>query len=613
MKRIELRPINISRSIFLLLAFMMFLLFAQSYKPESKEISAKEILGNPKYQAFSYGGYRGKARDEVPTVKELEGDMKILAAMGVKLLRTYNTQQYVHTANLLKAIRNLKNVDPNFEMYLMLGTWIECDGAWTASADHTRGNTLNNIAEIETAIAMANEYPDIVKVIAVGNEAMVKWAVNYFVTPNVILDWVTYLQKLKKQGELSRDLWITSSDNYESWGGGAENYRTDDLAALINAVDFVSLHTYPFHDSHYNPSFWAVPEGQEDLLDLEKTEMAMIRAKNYAKFQYKGALDYMTSIGVDKPIHIGETGWATIASTSYGPTGSHAADEYKQKLYYEAMREWTDSAGMTCFYFEAFDEQWKDSGDPLGSENHFGLINLHGQAKYALWDMVDKCIFEGLTRNGQAITKTYFGDESKLLSQLMPPKPLSEIGLLQTIHTNKNHKAGDLVTESTYLVLKGSMESKIDPNSTYPSAPLKLNVWEGTCEMFLSAEGELTVTTGTGNWWGGALEIQSKGENLSNFKKGKLFFDVKGDTTSSFQIGFQTGIFSNGNQVNNGITFGPNSEYSISVNWKTFFIPISTLNKKGNLADVTALLYLLGEDDFDGKSISLKNIYFTEE
>ncbi len=596
----------------LLFALMIVLLFAQSYKPESNEISAQEILGNPMYPAFSYGGYRGKTRDEVPTVKDLEEDMKILAAMGVKLLRTYNTQQYAHTANLLQAIRNLKDDDPTFEMYLMLGTWIECEGAWTSNADHTKGNSENNTAEIETAITMAKENPDIVKMIAVGNEAMVKWAVNYFVTPNVILDWVTYLQKLKKQGELPRDLWITSSDNYESWGGGAVNYRTDDLAALIDAVDFVSLHTYPFHDSHYNPSFWAVPEEQEDLLDLEKIEMAMIRAKNYAKSQYKGALDYMTSLGVNKPIHIGETGWATIASTSYGPTGSRAADEYKGKLYYEAMREWTDNAGLTCFYFEAFDEQWKDTGDPNGSENHFGLINLQGQAKYALWDMVDDGTFNGLTRNGQSITKTYDGEEDLLLSQLVSPKSLSEIGLQQTSIINENRNAGEMVTETTYLVLKDPKMAKRNMNFTYPSAPLKLNVWEGTCEMFLSTEGELTITTGTGDWWGGALEIQSKGENLSNYHKGQLFFDIKGDTDSTFQIGFQTGIFSDGNQVNNGITFGPKSEYSLSRNWKTFSIPISRLNKNGNLSDVTALLYLLGENNFDGKTISLKNIYFTK-
>jgi len=102
---------------------------------------------------------------------------------------------------------------------------------------------------------MANKYPDIVKIIAVGNEAMVKWAATYYVNPNVILKWVNILQDKKKTGELPADLWITTSDNYESWGGGKDFYRTPDLEALIRAVDYVSLHTYPFHESYYTPDF----------------------------------------------------------------------------------------------------------------------------------------------------------------------------------------------------------------------------------------------------------------------------------------------------------------------------------------------------------------------
>ena len=57
----------------------------------SKSPTASEILGNPNYPAFSYGGYSGKSRDITPTHEEITEDLKILAAMGVKVLRTYNT------------------------------------------------------------------------------------------------------------------------------------------------------------------------------------------------------------------------------------------------------------------------------------------------------------------------------------------------------------------------------------------------------------------------------------------------------------------------------------------------------------------------------------------
>jgi hypothetical protein len=91
------------------------------------------------------------------------------------------------------------------------------------------------------------------------------------------------------------------------------------------------------------------------------------------------------------------------------------------------MREWTNANGISCFWFEAFDEPWKSAGNPLGSENHFGLINIQAQAKYALWDLVDAGIFNGLTRDGKAITKTFNGDTAAMMQTVKVPPTLKEI------------------------------------------------------------------------------------------------------------------------------------------------------------------------------------------
>lgn len=85
------------------------------------------------------------------------------------------------------------------------------------------------------------------------------------------------------------------------------------------------------------------------------------------------------------------------------------------------MREWTKEAGISCFYFEAFNEPWKDSKNPMGSENHFGLITVDGKAKYALWDMVDDGVFDGLTRGGNAIVKTFDGNKEALMKTVLAP------------------------------------------------------------------------------------------------------------------------------------------------------------------------------------------------
>ncbi len=388
--------------------------------PKPKEVTAKEILGNPAYLAISYEGYREKSREIQPSVDQLKDDLKILSAMGIRIVRTYNVQ-LAHASTLLKAISELMNEDPEFEMYVMLGAWIDCKNAWTdLEPDHTIESEQNE-GEIERAAALVNQYPDIIKILAVGNEAMVRWATSYFVQPSVILKWVNHLQDLKAAGKLPKDLWITSSDDFSSWGGGDSSYHTEDLAKLAHAVDYISIHTYPYHNTHYNPDFWRVPVEESKLSELEKVDAAMLRARDFAKMQYDSVANYMKSIGVVKPIHIGETGWASISDGFYGSEGSKAADEYKQGQYYKHMREWTNSEGISMFYFEAFNEQWKDATNPVGSENHFGLFGLKGEAKYPLWDLVDQGIFDNLTRDGNPIAKTYNGDKEALLKEVMAP------------------------------------------------------------------------------------------------------------------------------------------------------------------------------------------------
>lgn len=387
---------------------------------QQKTVTAKDILGNPDYLAISYGGYRHIDHSIEPTIDELKEDMKILAAMGIKMLRTYKVHK-PHAANVLKAISELKKEDPEFEMYVMLGIWINCKNAFTELPPNHDEESEENEVEVATAVALANQYPDIVKVLAVGNEAMVKWAASYYVQPWVILKWVNHLQELKQQEKLPTDLWITSSDNFASWGGGSDEYHIEDLTKLIKAVDFISMHTYPMHDTHYNPQFWGVLEDESAFSELEKIEKSMQRALEYSQAQFDSVKQYMLRVGEDKPIHIGETGWASFSNGHYGNEGSKATDEYKEGLFYKSMRDWTDASNISCFYFEAFNEPWKDAANQGGSENHFGLFKVDGQAKFVLWDLVDKGTFEGLTRGGNTISKTYNGNKEELLKDVLVP------------------------------------------------------------------------------------------------------------------------------------------------------------------------------------------------
>jgi exo-beta-1,3-glucanase (GH17 family) len=383
--------------------------------------NAKDIIGNNSYPAISYGGYRGKSREIQPSIEDIKEDLKIMFAQGFRIIRTYDLH-HPFAENTLKAISELKNSDPDFEMYVMLGAWIQCKDAFKDVPIHNEEDLEGNKVEIAEAVRLAQDYQDIVKVIAVGNEAMVHWATSYHLEPKYILKWVKHLQDLKINGTINNNIYITSSDNFASWGGGSEEYHNDDLDELIKSVDYVSMHTYAFHDTYYNPVFWNQSENSEDLSKKDIIKKAIQNAVEYELSQFNSVQEYVHGIDSSKQVHIGETGWSSVASDLYGYGGTEAADEYKLGLYYEMITDVCVAKSISCFYFSAFDEPWKDSQNENGSENHFGLFTVYGEAKYPLWKKVDQNVFDGLSRGGNPIKKTFNGDFDALLeASNLPP------------------------------------------------------------------------------------------------------------------------------------------------------------------------------------------------
>ena len=383
--------------------------------------NAKDIIGNNNYPAISYGGYRGKSREVQPSIEDIKEDLQIMFAQGFRVIRTYDLH-HPFAENTLKAISELKNSDSDFEMYVMLGAWIQCKDAFTDLPIHNEEDLEGNKVEIAEAVRLAQDYQDIVKVIAVGNEAMVHWATSYHLEPKYILKWVKHLQDLKINGTINNNIYITSSDNFASWGGGSEEYHNDDLDELIRSVDYVSMHTYAFHDTYYNPVFWNQSENSEDLSKKDIIKKAIQNAVEYELSQFNSVQKYIHGVDSSKQVHIGETGWSSVASDLYGYGGTEAADEYKLGLYYEMITDVCVAKSISCFYFSAFDEPWKDSQNENGSENHFGLFTVYGEAKYPLWKKVDQNVFDGLSRGGNPIKKTFNGDFDALLeTSNLPP------------------------------------------------------------------------------------------------------------------------------------------------------------------------------------------------
>ncbi|MGB5354862.1 MAG: hypothetical protein WBN32_14710, partial [Woeseia sp.] len=60
------------------------------------------------------------------------------------------------------------------------------------------------------------------------------------------------------------------------------------------------------------------------------------------------------------------------------------ASEELQAQYYEQLMAWTNEEKILTFVFEAFDEPWKGSPDPLEPEKHWGLFDVRRVPKLVM-------------------------------------------------------------------------------------------------------------------------------------------------------------------------------------------------------------------------------------
>ncbi len=273
--------------------------------------------------ALCYSGYRGPENPDknvFPTQQEVLQDLTILSRHW-HLLRVYASDQ--HGSDILKVIR-----EHRLPIKVMLGIWLT--GA--------PGRDADNEKQIVSGIALAQQYPEIVAAVSVGNEALVSWSDHKMSEPKMI-DAVARVRKAVHSP-------VTVDDDFLYW------IRPD--AALIDHVDFIALHTYPV---------W----GKEDIDTGFSSTVA-----NYEK---------VLKAHPGKTIVLGEVGWP-----SYSVGEKHvprAGDERKQKLYFEQISTWAKKQNVTVFLFEAFDEPWKGEG----TEGHWGIFTESRKAKPAVQEL----------------------------------------------------------------------------------------------------------------------------------------------------------------------------------------------------------------------------------
>ncbi len=285
----------------------------------------------PCLPAICYSGYRAgqsPGASSYPTQEQILEDLLLLQRHW-RLIRLYDCGP--HARRVLEVIRR-----HGLRLRVLLGAYLEaevdnprCPWGGRHAAQVLRDNRLRNEAEVDRLVELARGYPEVVIAGAVGNEACVEWT-DHLVQP-------ARVRELLQRARRGLGLPLTVCDNYAAWLGelGSEVGRE---------VDFVSLHTYPVWEN----------KGIEQALDHTQANYQAV-AQAFA----------------GKQVVITEAGWPSAAN-GRGFCASNAS-EGLQRLYLHALLDWSWRAAVSCFVFEAFDEAWKGSDDPLEPEKHWGI------------------------------------------------------------------------------------------------------------------------------------------------------------------------------------------------------------------------------------------------
>lgn len=300
-----------------------------------KQISS---LGIKPAKAICYSGFRpgqSPGSGVYPTYEEVKEDLLILHEYW-QYLRLYDCD--THSKTVLDVIQR-----ENLDFKVMLGAYIEaemnndnCPWGGSYSEEQLEDNKRRNLARINKLIKLANDYPEIIFSLSAGNEATVDWT-DHLVPVEQVIKYVRMIKQGARQA-------VTFCENYVPW--------LNKLKPLVDEVDFISIHTYP-------------------VWEYKNIDEAM----QVTKDNFNGVADAYP----DKPVVITEAGWTTN-SNGRGINPDNVCEQ-RQETYYHDLVNWSEKENILTFVFEAFDELWKGSEEPMEPEKHWGLFTVDRKPK----------------------------------------------------------------------------------------------------------------------------------------------------------------------------------------------------------------------------------------
>lgn len=258
-----------------------------------------------KLYCLSYAPFHGEQSPLDPathvSASQIETDLTQLARL-TDCVRTYSTDYGLDQIAGIAARHGLKVIQ----------------GLWLSS------HPEKNRKQIETAVALANRYPDTIRAVVVGNEVLLRGEMS-------AADLTATLRAVKARVPVP----VTYADVWEYW------LRNPELAA---AADFITIHILPYWED------FPIPAGQA------AAHVASIRRRVAAAFP-------------DKDVLIGEVGWPSAGRMREGalPSPANQARVIQDVLALAAR----DNFHVNVI--EAYDQPWKRALEGTVG-GHWGLI-----------------------------------------------------------------------------------------------------------------------------------------------------------------------------------------------------------------------------------------------
>jgi exo-beta-1,3-glucanase (GH17 family) len=277
------------------------------------------LKAGEKLYCVSYAPFRGPQTPFDPATfipaAQIEGDLVLLAGL-TDCVRVYSVDQGLEQVAGIAAKLGLK---------VMQGFWLSNDPA-------------KNRVQIETAIGLANQYPETIRALIAGNEVLLRGDMS-------ATDLANTIRAVKARVHVP----VTYADVWEFW------LRNRDVAA---SVDFITIHILPY---------W------EDF---------PISA-NHAASHVDAIRRQLVDAFAGKEVIIGEVGWPSAGRMREGALPSPANQaRVIQEVLALAKRE-----NSRVNVIEAFDQPWKRALEGTVG-GHWGLIDDSRRQKFAWGEAV---------------------------------------------------------------------------------------------------------------------------------------------------------------------------------------------------------------------------------